>query len=78
MCPGFRGVGLLEWHLVSDAQGGTGRRGYPAESRRRVLHLIASDRCVGGRRPRRRHQVRRCTAGNIRSALIWPAMSTLP
>lgn len=44
--PGYRGVGLLDWHAAVPPGGQHGQTGYPAEFRQRVLDLIAAGRAV--------------------------------
>ena len=46
VCRAFRGVGLLDIMLLSRYKAATGRRGYPAEFRRRVLDLLTEGRKV--------------------------------
>jgi transposase-like protein len=46
VCPAFRGVRLLDIMLLSRQEAAIGRRGYPAEFRRRVLDLVTAGRKV--------------------------------
>ena len=46
MCPGFRGVEWVEVHAAAFEEGSMGRRGYPAEFRRKVLDLVDVGRKV--------------------------------
>src|ERR671935_3322496 len=52
VCPGFRGAGIVDCYAAireedrMGRRGGPGRRGYPAEFRRRVVDLLATGRKV--------------------------------
>src|SRR5919197_1185553 len=52
VCPGFQGVGIVDCYAAireedsMGRRGGPGRRGYPAEFRRRVVDLLATGRKV--------------------------------